>query len=170
MITKIKIPLLKHTKSKLNSLFLIGFLVLSTAFLLLLFIFDDTNNIIGKTFLIVIITYIILGIFIPKSRTIQCGHLHIDDNCFIYNNADSIIEKYYYKNIKGLQFIYSGFDGEIKKISGTNISSGKHNELMFYYNDRKIHFYVYLKLEYLPALKRSKKQLEQTGLTIAIKK
>jgi hypothetical protein len=167
MTTTIKLPVIKHTKSKARTFYTYGLFVIPLCYLILILFFDDKNNQLGKAFLLIYILFFTIGLFKKKPRK-KDGFLIINKDNIIHTQQDNEVTRFSLDLLADITFIYMGYEGRANTFS-LLMDPGDENELQFKYKGQKFCYNVYLKHEYLPLLRKLFKECETAGKKVIIK-
>lgn len=168
MVTTIKLPVIKHTKSKITTLYTYGLFVIPLCYLILIFFWDDNNNQLGKAFLLIYILFLTLG-FLKKKPRKKNGFLIINKDNIIHSQQDNVVvTRFSLVLLEDITFIYMGYAGRANTLS-LLMDPGDENELQFKYKGQKFSYNIYLEHKHLPLLRKVFKECETVGKKVTIK-
>ncbi len=165
-MTEIELPVIEFRKSLASTIYRITFIVTVVGFLVAVFLTKDDNHIIGKLFLGVLLTFIIIGFFLPKS-TFSKGGIKLSKENFTYclNGHET---KYPLSEISQITLLYDGYAGRTRNISLTIHDSGDDNKLSFKFQGLTVSYNLRIEHSYLGLIRRLLMEIEGAGKTVNV--
>lgn len=162
----IKLPVISIRKTRTYLIFRIAFVLVAMIFLVLFATIEDVNNLIGKSFLVIIIGFVAIQ-FLFKKISSTNGFIEINKN-EITHYVGSNTTPYKIQEIEEICIVYEGFEGRARSLSGLLRDSGNRNILKFKCNGQVIHYNIDLKYEYFGLLRQVLNDFEAAGQPILV--
>ena len=120
MTTTIELPVIEMNKSKSRTIYWLTLFTTVLMYIVLIIVFNDKNNLIGRLFLISMLAFVI-GIFFLKKSHSQKGFLIINTDSIIYS-TETKTETFLTREISEISFLYDGYSG---KPESSNLQIGR---------------------------------------------
>ncbi|WP_282039963.1 hypothetical protein [Saccharicrinis aurantiacus] len=166
MGTDIELPVIKLKKTSPVIIYNIVFVTFSIVSIISFLVIKDENNIIGKLFIGVLMAFVIIGFFIPKSTSPK-GTLRMNKYGFVYYLNGHKTE-YPISEISQISLMYDGYAQRARTISMILFDTGDDNKLSFKFKGLTVTYNIRIEHSYLGLIRRLIAELKSNGKTVRV--
>ena len=165
-MTEIELPVIEFRKTLALTIYRIVFVTTNILFFLLFIIIENDNNLIGKLFLGVMLTFIVIRFLLPKSTTLK-GRIRMSKYDFVYC-LDGQERKYPLSEVSEITLLYDGYAGRTRTISMISHDSGDDNKLTFKYKGLTVSYNIRIEHKYLGLIRKLISEIQKNGKTVRV--